>query len=153
MAQPNTGILPLFIVVGHAIVPIEKGAQKRLSHLCELRQVDRTPSAAQHHAKRNHQQPLKIMQIGFAASGLVKTFPTRGRLREGFFTGPGMGLLQKIAIRNLNPGSASAGSTKLQRRLPATIPLYDCQPFYLRGSVCSVVERALFRCMSALLSL
>jgi hypothetical protein len=74
-------------------------------------------------------------------------------LIQGFFTGPGMGLLQKIAIRNLNPGSASAGSTKLQRRLPATIPLYDCQPFYLRGSVCSVVERALFRCMSALLSL
>jgi hypothetical protein len=144
IAQPNIEILPLSIVVGHAIVPIEKGAPKRLSHLCEQRQVDRIPSAAQHRAKSNHQQPLKIMQIGFAASGLVKTFPTRGRLSEGFFTGPGMGLLQKIAFRNLNPESASAGSTKLQRSFPATIPLYDCQPFYLRRSICSAVERTLF---------
>ena len=67
-------------MAGQAVLKLEEAAQERLLRLGEPRHVDRALPAAQHRAKRDHQQFMEVMQAGIAGSRVLQALPAGDKL-------------------------------------------------------------------------
>jgi hypothetical protein len=67
-------------VAGQTVLQLEKAAQKRLFRFRKPRHGNRTLTAAQHRAQRDHQQFVEVVQPGIAGARVLQTFPAGDEL-------------------------------------------------------------------------
>ena len=71
------------VVTWNALLQLEKAAQERLFRFRKPSHVHRTLATAQHRAKGDHQQLMKVMQTGIPSSRVFQTLPAAGKLIQG----------------------------------------------------------------------
>lgn len=65
------------VVAGHTVLKFEKAPQSRRLRLSEQCHIDRTLSATEGSASRNHKQLVEIVQTGIAGSWVLQALPAR----------------------------------------------------------------------------